>query len=64
MFYTTIDMDPELSNIEKLQYLRTFGQRPALDAIKSLDISSANYLVALDLLNKRYSNKSLCSSLT
>jgi len=50
-----IDKDLVLTNFVKLQSLRFCLLGPALNVIRSLDISSANYPVALDLFNKRYS---------
>ncbi|XP_043064525.1 uncharacterized protein LOC122320482 [Drosophila ficusphila] len=43
MFSTIIDKDPGLSNIEKLQHLRSCLKDAALDTIKSLEISDSNY---------------------
>jgi len=57
MFESVVDKDPELTNIEKLQHLRSCLSGPALDAVRSLDFIGANYRVALDILNKRFSNK-------
>ncbi|XP_053969189.1 uncharacterized protein LOC128870561 [Anastrepha ludens] len=59
LFSTVIDKDPDLTDVEKLQHLRSYLKGPALDAIRSLEMSGNNYSVALDLLNKRFNNKRL-----
>ncbi|XP_064544809.1 uncharacterized protein LOC135432877 [Drosophila montana] len=59
MFTTVIDKDPYLTNIEKLQHLRSCLKGTALDTIRSLEISNANYAAALELLDKRFNNKRL-----
>ncbi|XP_043064092.1 uncharacterized protein LOC122320081 [Drosophila ficusphila] len=57
MFSTIIDKDPSLSNIEKLQNLRSCLKDAALDTNKSLEISDSNYRIAVDVLNNRFNNK-------
>ncbi|XP_032294718.2 uncharacterized protein [Drosophila virilis] len=59
LFTTVIDKDPYLTNIEKLQHLRSCLKGTALDTIRSLEISNANYAAALELLDKRFNNKRL-----
>ncbi|XP_070067118.1 uncharacterized protein [Drosophila virilis] len=59
MFTTVIDKDPYLTNIEKLQHLRSCLKRTALDTIRSLQMSNANYAVALELIDKRFNNNRL-----
>lgn len=59
LFSTVIDKDPDLTHVEKLQHLRSYLKGPALDAIRSLEMSGNNYSVALDLRNKRFNNKRL-----
>ncbi|XP_064556840.1 uncharacterized protein LOC135441241, partial [Drosophila montana] len=56
MFESVVDKDTELSNIEKLQHLRSCLSGPALDSVRSLEFCGANYRVALDI---RFSNKRL-----
>ncbi|XP_064540673.1 uncharacterized protein LOC135430058 [Drosophila montana] len=57
MFRSVGDKETELSNIEQMQHLRS--RFSALDSVRSLEFSGANYRVALDILKRRFSNKSL-----
>ncbi|XP_037959094.1 uncharacterized protein LOC119688490 [Teleopsis dalmanni] len=59
MFGTIVDDSTELSNLEKLQHLRSCLKGSALDAIKSLEISDTNYAKSLHILSKRFDNKRL-----
>ncbi|XP_036340021.1 uncharacterized protein LOC118749332 [Rhagoletis pomonella] len=59
MFTSIIDKDPDLTNVEKLQHLRSSLKGPEQDAIRSLEMTGNNYAVALDLLHKRFNNKRL-----
>ncbi|XP_037931454.1 uncharacterized protein LOC119666243 [Teleopsis dalmanni] len=59
MFGTIVDESIELSNLEKLQHLRSCLKGSALDAIKSLEVSDANYAKSLLLLSKKFDNKRL-----
>jgi len=58
-FTTVIGNDDELSDIEKLQYLRSSLGGVALETIRSLEPSNANYKIAIDLLVNRFDNKVL-----
>ncbi|XP_036346424.1 uncharacterized protein LOC118755708 [Rhagoletis pomonella] len=59
MFTSIIDKDSDLTNIDKLQHLRSCLSGAALDTVRSLEINDANYNTALDLLQKRFDNKHL-----
>nr|XP_044251206.1 LOW QUALITY PROTEIN: uncharacterized protein LOC108070124 [Drosophila takahashii] len=59
MFTTIIDSHPDLTNIEKLQHLRSCLRDTALETIRSLEISDGNYAIALDLLQNRFDNRRL-----
>ncbi|XP_067633257.1 uncharacterized protein [Eurosta solidaginis] len=59
MFTSIIDKDSDLSNIDKLQHLRSCLSGAALDTVRSLEISDSNYKIALELLHKRFDNKRL-----
>ncbi|XP_036320855.1 uncharacterized protein LOC118735292 [Rhagoletis pomonella] len=59
MFTSIIDKDSDLTNIDKLQHLRSCLSGAALDTVRSLEINDANYNTALDLLQKRFDNKRL-----
>ncbi|XP_070071130.1 uncharacterized protein [Drosophila takahashii] len=58
-FNTVIGNDDELSDIEKLQYLRSSLGGVALETIRSLEPSNANYKEAMNLLVNRFDNKVL-----
>ncbi|CAD7000834.1 unnamed protein product [Ceratitis capitata] len=45
--------DPDLTAVERMQYLESSLRGASLDTIRLLEISSSNYIVALDLLEKR-----------
>ncbi|XP_053961109.1 uncharacterized protein LOC128865111 [Anastrepha ludens] len=57
MFTSVIDNDGDLTQSDKLQYLRSCLSGAALDTIQSLEINENNYKNALDLLKKRFDNK-------
>ncbi|XP_033240721.1 uncharacterized protein [Drosophila pseudoobscura] len=59
MLATIIDSDPDLTNIEKLQHLRSCLRDSALETVRALEISDGNYAVALDLLENRFNNRRL-----
>ncbi|XP_041451275.1 uncharacterized protein LOC121404917 [Drosophila obscura] len=59
MFNSVIEGDADPSEIEKLQHLRSCLSDAARDSVRSLELSSANYRVALDILSKRFNNKRL-----
>ncbi|KAL6723513.1 hypothetical protein Aduo_018508 [Ancylostoma duodenale] len=46
-----------ISNIEKLTYLLESLQGPAKDAVKDLQITSDNYDLAINLLQRKYGNR-------
>jgi len=59
MFTTIIDSNPDLTNVEKLQHLRSCLRDAALETIRSLEISDGYYEIALDLLQNRFDNRRL-----
>ncbi|XP_037941449.1 uncharacterized protein LOC119674385 [Teleopsis dalmanni] len=59
MFKTIVDSSADLSNLEKLQHLRSCLRDSALDTIKSLEVNDLNYDKSLNLLVKRFDNKRL-----
>jgi len=59
MFKAFIDNDVKLTNIEKLQHLKSCLKGSALDTVSLLEICDGNYAVALDLLNNRFNTKRL-----
>lgn len=59
MFNTVVGSNEDLSKIEKLQHLRSCLEGAAIDTIKSLEPSEANYDKAIELLIRRFDNKLL-----
>ncbi|XP_043866487.1 uncharacterized protein LOC122757666 [Drosophila mojavensis] len=59
MFSTIIESRPEISNMERLQHLRSCLDGAALDTVRSLEISNDNYTIAINLLKQRYDNRRL-----
>ncbi|XP_025997196.2 uncharacterized protein LOC105199694 [Solenopsis invicta] len=56
-FVSVIHSNTELSNIQRLQYLRASLTGDAGKVVDSLEISDVNYEVAWTLLKERYDNK-------
>lgn len=56
-FTTLVHEDQHLSTIEKFTHLRNCVKEPAINTIKALEMSEANYLEAIKLLRDRYENK-------
>ncbi|KAL6739264.1 hypothetical protein Aduo_012738 [Ancylostoma duodenale] len=56
IFSTTVH-SKGISNIEKLTYLLESLQGPAKDAVKDLQITSDNYDLAINLLQRKYGNR-------
>ncbi|XP_065678959.1 uncharacterized protein LOC136093693 [Hydra vulgaris] len=56
-FECAIDMNNDLSGIQKMTYLRNLLKGSALSSISGLSLSNENYKVALDILKERYENK-------
>jgi len=54
-----INSHPDLTNVERLQHLRSCLRDAALETIRSLEISDGNYAIALDLLQNRFGNRRL-----
>lgn len=56
LFEISVDKNPNLSNIEKLQYLLTSLLGEPLALVRNLPITSQNYDIAWDILKQRYQN--------
>eukprot|EP00117_Sycon_ciliatum_P034134 scpid9570/ scgid26125/ len=56
-FRSTIHENKVLSNVQKLTYLKETVKDKALSAISGLEVSDANYAVALTILDDRFGNK-------
>uniref|UniRef100_A0A1B0DFT0 Uncharacterized protein n=1 Tax=Phlebotomus papatasi TaxID=29031 RepID=A0A1B0DFT0_PHLPP len=57
MYTSIIDRDPNLSNVQKLQYLMTYVKDNAKKLIHTLSITDNNYSVAWDILREQYDHK-------
>nr|XP_006822497.1 PREDICTED: uncharacterized protein LOC102805096 [Saccoglossus kowalevskii] len=56
-FRSAVHDDGQLSNVQKLTYLRSFLTGEAKRTIEGLQTTDANYLAALDLLTNRYGQR-------
>ncbi|XP_055714179.1 uncharacterized protein LOC129808430 [Phlebotomus papatasi] len=54
MFLSIIDKDSKLSQVQKLQYLKTYVKDEALKLISEISVTEENYVVAWDALVKHY----------
>ncbi|KAI5717607.1 hypothetical protein M8J77_008525 [Diaphorina citri] len=57
LFKSTIHRRTDISDVEKLQYLRSFLKGPALTLIENLQIVNGSYDIAYRLLCERFDNK-------
>ncbi|KAJ8962292.1 hypothetical protein NQ318_018271, partial [Aromia moschata] len=58
-FNSIVHANKTISDVQKFHYLRSCLKGEATDLIKSLEVSSANYNAAWQLINDRYENKNL-----
>lgn len=58
-FQSLVHNNSKLDNVARFLYLRSCLSQDALRVIKSLEVTSANYQVAWDLLKRRYLNANL-----
>ena len=56
-YCAAIHDNTNLTDVEKFNYLRSFLQRPALEAISGLSLTGANYKEAVSVLEKRFGSK-------
>ena len=59
---SSIHLNPDISKVDKFNYLRSLLDHIALDSIDALTLSSANYQQAIDIISKRFGNKQLIIS--
>ncbi|XP_062538371.1 uncharacterized protein LOC134206659 [Armigeres subalbatus] len=59
MFQSLIHRNRQLSDMDKFSYLRSSLVGEALQEVTALEMTSANYAIAWDLLQKRYENRKL-----
>lgn len=57
IFVSVIHENEHLSNVEKFYHLKSHLEGPAAQAIDSLVINDANYIIAYNILNERFENK-------
>ncbi|XP_036346383.1 uncharacterized protein LOC118755658 [Rhagoletis pomonella] len=57
IFLVLVDKNPDLSDIEKFQYLRSSLSGCAATLIQSLEVTNANYKKPLQLLESRFDHK-------
>ena len=58
-YQSAVHLNSALSNVDKLNYLRSLLDHTALDAIARLTLSEANYQQAIEILLKRFGNRQL-----
>ena len=58
-FNTTVNRNPSLKDIDKLNYLRAHLRGEAKEVIAGFEVTSASYAIAVDLLKERYNNNQL-----
>ncbi|XP_062715106.1 uncharacterized protein LOC134291407 [Aedes albopictus] len=59
MFRSLIHRNQQLTDIDKFTYLRSSLEGEALREIAMIEITAANYIIAWEMLQKRYENKKL-----
>ena len=57
-----VHSNPKLSNIDKINYLKSLVEGPATAAIRGLPLTSENYNSARKILEERHGNKQLIIS--
>ena len=61
-YQSATHLNPDISKVDKFNYLRSLLDHTALDSIDGLTLSPANYQQAIDILFKRFGNKQLIIS--
>ena len=57
LFRASVDKNTQLTNSEKLNYLKACVKGDAAKLINSITITDSDYTIAMDLLIERYENK-------
>lgn len=57
LFTTSVDQNATLSNVVKMQHLKSLVKGDAANVISTMQITEANYLLAWNALKERYDNK-------
>ena len=61
-YQSAVHVNPNQSEVDKFNYLRSLLDDTAYDAIAGLTLSSANYQQAIEILRKRFGNKQVVIS--
>ena len=56
-FESAVHMNPDLTGMDKFNYLHSLLERTAAEAISGLKVTAANYEEAISILKKRFGNK-------
>ena len=56
-YKAVIHDNPDLTDIDKFNYLRSLFEGQTLEAVSGLTLTSANYQEAISILEKRFGNK-------
>ncbi|XP_072401562.1 uncharacterized protein [Diabrotica undecimpunctata] len=63
LFETLIINNPELNNVQRFVYLKSFLRNEPLQLVENIQVLEENFQIALDTLRNRYENKSPVISL-
>ena len=61
-YESAIHINSDLTEIDKFTYLRSLLQGSAKEAIAGLSLTAANYIEAVDILKKRFGDKSIITA--
>ena len=61
-FKTAVHEDPNLSDIDRFNYLRSYLERPPYAAINGFPLTGTNYHNAIELLQERFGNRQIIIS--
>ena len=56
-FESAIETNPDLTDIDKFNYLNSLLEGPAFEAVSELKLTAANYTEAITILKRRFGNK-------
>ena len=57
IFESAIDTNPDLTDIDKFNYLNSLLEGAAFESVSGLKLTAANYTKAMTILNRRFGNK-------
>lgn len=61
LFETVVNNNASLQSVDKFTYLKSYLEGEPLSLINNLMLSDENYVLALNILHKRYSNPCVIS---